>query len=79
MKQLEREMSTNMRNPGLAAVLSAVIPGLGQLYNGQILWAIFWFIVTPGLWIGTGGLLCWVCHVISAAQAYRYAKRHPVG
>jgi len=35
--------------------LSAVIPGLGQIYNGQILWAIVWFIVTPGLWIGTGG------------------------
>ena len=63
------------KNPGLAAVLSAVIPGLGQLYNGQILWAIFWFIVTPGLWIGSGGFLGWICHVISAVQAYRTAAR----
>jgi TM2 domain-containing membrane protein YozV len=67
-----------MRNPGTAAVLSALIPGVGQLYNGQILWAIFWFIITPGLWIGTGGLLGWICHVISAYTAYSYAQRHPM-
>lgn len=54
-----------------------MLPGLGQIYNGQIWRAVFWFIVTPGLWIGTGGLLGWVCHVISATGAYRYAKRHP--
>jgi len=45
-----------VRDPGTAAVLSAVIPGLGQIYNGQILWAVVWFIIAPGLWIGTGGL-----------------------
>ncbi len=66
-----------MRNPGIAAVLSAVLPGLGQMYNGQILWAIVWFIITPGLWIGSGGLLGWVCHVGSAYCAYRYAQRYP--
>lgn len=66
-----------MRNPGLAAVLSAVLPGLGQIYNGQILWAIVWFIITPGLWIGSGGMLGWICHVIAAWTAYRYAKRNP--
>jgi len=49
-----------MRNPGTAAVLSALVPGLGQIYNGQIWWAIFWFIITPGLWIGTGGFLGWL-------------------
>jgi hypothetical protein len=26
-----------MRDPGLAAVLSAIIPGVGQFYNGSIL------------------------------------------
>jgi len=65
-----------MRNPGTAAVMSFLLPGLGQLYNGQILWAIVWFIITLGLWIGTGGLLGWVCHVISAYTAYKYAQRH---
>jgi TM2 domain-containing membrane protein YozV len=50
-----------MRDPGLAAVLSAIIPGVGQFYNGRILAGILWLIITPGLWIGTGGLLGWVC------------------
>lgn len=66
-----------MRNPGTAAVLSAVLPGLGQIYNGQILRAVLWFIITPGLWIGSGGLLGWVCHVWSAYSAYRYADLNP--
>jgi TM2 domain-containing membrane protein YozV len=64
-----------MSNQGTAAVLSAVLPGLGQIYNGRILWAIFWFIVTPGLWIGSGGLLGWVCHILAAWQAYSYGGR----
>ena len=64
-----------MKNPGTAAVLSAVIPGLGQFYNGDFLRGIFWLIVTPGMWIGTGGLLGWVCHVIAAITAYRRAGR----
>jgi TM2 domain-containing membrane protein YozV len=65
-----------MRNPGTAAIMSFLLPGLGQLYNGQILWAIVGVIITPGLWSGTGGLLGWVCHVISAYTAYNYAQRH---
>jgi TM2 domain-containing membrane protein YozV len=66
-----------MKNPGTAGVLSFLLPGLGQLYNGQIWWAIFWFIITPGFWIGTGGCLGWVCHVLAAWQAYADAKRIP--
>ena len=63
-----------MRHPGTAAVLSAVIPGIGQFYNGDFLRGIFWLIVTPGLWIGTGGTLGWVCHVIAALTAHRRAR-----
>ena len=66
-----------MRNPGTAAVLSLIVPGIGQIYNGRILWAIFWLIITPGFWIGTGGLLGWVCHLLAAYQAYRYAQANP--
>ena len=63
-----------MRNPGTAAVLSAVIPGIGQFYNGDFLRGIFWLIVTPGMWIGTGGLLGWVCHVLAAMTAHYRAN-----
>ncbi len=66
-----------MRDPGTAAILSFFLPGLGQLYNGKILRAIFWFIITPGFWIGSGGLLGWVCHLIAARTAYTYAKAYP--
>lgn len=51
-------------------MLSLLIPGVGQIYNGDILRGLFWLIVTPGLWIGTGGLLGWVCHVVAAATAF---------
>jgi len=62
------------KSAGTAAVLSLVIPGVGQFYNGDFLRGLFWLIVTPGLWIGTGGLLGWVCHVIASMTAYRRAN-----
>ena len=67
--------SASQPQPGTAAVLSFFVPGVGQFYNGKFLRGVFWLIVTPGLWIGTGGLLGWVCHLISAYTAYSYAKR----
>jgi TM2 domain-containing membrane protein YozV len=62
------------KNAGTAAVLSLIIPGVGQFYNGDFLRGLFWLIVTPGLWIGTGGTLGWVCHVIASITAYRRAN-----
>jgi TM2 domain-containing membrane protein YozV len=67
----------SMSKPGNAAVLSFLIPGVGQIYNGKFLRAIFWLIITPGLWIGSGGTLGWICHVVSAYTAYNYAKHRP--
>ena len=67
-----------MRNSALAAVLSLIIPGVGQFYNGHILAGLLWLILTPGLWIGTGGTLGWVLHIISAYTAYSYARDNPV-
>lgn len=66
-----------MRDPGLAAVLSFLVPGIGQLYNGTFWRGVFWLVVTPGMWIGTGGLLGWVCHLASAYTAHGYAARRP--
>ena len=65
----------DVKNPGLAAVLSALIPGIGQFYNGDFLRGIFWLIVTPGLWIGSGGTLGWICHVIAAFTAHSRARK----
>ena len=62
-----------MKNPTLATVLSLLIPGIGQIYNRDWLRGIFWLIVTPGMWIGTGGWLGWICHLIAAYTAYRRA------
>jgi TM2 domain-containing membrane protein YozV len=45
--------TTVPRNPSLAAVMSLVVPGVGQIYNGDFLRGIFWLIVTPGMWIGS--------------------------
>jgi TM2 domain-containing membrane protein YozV len=62
------------RDPGIAAVLSLLAPGLGQFYAGAWPWGIFWLIVTPGFWIGTGGLFGWVAHVLSAIQAHNQVR-----
>ena len=67
--------SDGKHNPGTAAVLSVVIPGVGQIYNGDFLRGIFWLIITPGFWIGTGGLFGWVCHLIASYTAYQRAVR----
>ncbi|MEW6262922.1 MAG: hypothetical protein AB1641_07570 [Thermodesulfobacteriota bacterium] len=63
-----------MSRPGWAAVLSLIIPGVGQFYNGHFLRGLFWLIVTPGLWIGTGGMLGWICHIVAAITAYKKAQ-----
>lgn len=66
--------TTEIRHPGLAAVLSLIIPGVGQIYNGDFLRGVFWLVVTPGLWIGTGGFFGWPFHLISAYTAHQRAK-----
>ena len=64
-----------VKNPLTAAVLSFLVPGVGQWYNGKFLRGLFWLLVTPGLWLGTGGTLGWICHIVSAVTAYSYANR----
>lgn len=61
------------KNPTIATVLSLLIPGIGQFYNGDLLRGLFWLIFTPGFWIGTGGTLGWIFHFASAYTAYHRA------
>jgi hypothetical protein len=70
-----RAHGAGMSKPGVAGVLSFVIPGVGQLYNGAFWRAIFWLVITPGFYVGSGGWLGWICHLASAYTAYRYAQR----
>src|SRR5687767_7955935 len=67
-----------MREPLLAGILSLLIPGLGQIYNGRIIIGIIWLILTGFSWIGSAGLFGWVIHLISAWCAYSYARDFPV-
>ena len=66
--------ATRVSKPGTAAVLSLLIPGLGQIYNRDYLRGIFWLIVTPGFWIGSAGLFAWPFHLISSYTAYQRAR-----
>jgi len=66
-----------MRNPWIAAVLSLLIPGLGQIYNGRIIIGIIWLLVTGVSWVGSIGFFGWVIHLIAAWCAYSYAKDNP--
>ena len=59
---------------GTSAVLSFFIPGVGQIYNGAFLRGVFWLVLTPGFWIGSGGTLGWICHIAAAYTAYSYAR-----
>ncbi|HKC63144.1 MAG TPA: hypothetical protein VKB86_05875 [Pyrinomonadaceae bacterium] len=67
-----------MRDPFIAGLLSLLVPGLGQIYNGRIIIGLIWLIVTGASWIGTAGTLGWIVHIISAYCAYSYARDHRV-
>ena len=62
-------------HPGIAATMSLLLPGMGQIYNGTFWRAIFRFLLPPGLWIGSGGTLGWICHIIAAYTAHNYAQK----
>jgi serine/threonine protein kinase len=59
--------------PGTAAVLSLILPGLGQVYNGDYLRGIVWLLITLAL--GSAGVFPSPLHVIAAFTAYRRARR----
>jgi TM2 domain-containing membrane protein YozV len=67
--------TTQTYSPGTAAVLSLIVPGVGQIYNGDFLRGIFWLIITPGFWLWTAGLFGWPFHLAAAFTAHLRAKR----
>ena len=75
--------TSDIKNPVLAAVLSLIIPGLGQSYNGNalkgigiflgliILWIINLLMYSEALFIGIIGIL--ILWIIGVYDAYRDA------
>jgi hypothetical protein len=63
-----------MSNAGVAAVLSLVVPGVGQIYNGDFIRGAFWLVATPGVWFSGAGIVGSACHLVSAYTAYHRAK-----
>lgn len=61
-------------HPGVAAVLSVLVPGLGQVYNGRLIRGALWFLVTSfGYWaILVPGFLL---HALAVYCAYDGARR----
>jgi TM2 domain-containing membrane protein YozV len=60
-------------SPGLAAVLSVLIPGLGQVYNGKLIAGAIWFLATS---LGYSAIILpgFVIHAASVWCAYRGAQ-----
>lgn len=56
----------------LAALCSFFIPGLGQLLQGRVIAAVFYFIFAVILWFF---LLGWVIHLISIIDAALYSPK----
>lgn len=58
------------KSPALAACLSLVVPGLGQLYLGQVFKAVWVFTGSAALCFGFG-----LCNLLAALDAHGVARR----
>ena len=71
--------STNLKEPFLAAILSFLIPGLGQIYNGEVEKGIGYFLVSfvCGLLIFVliGIILLPIWYIYVIYEAYMSAVR----
>ncbi len=63
----------NAPSPGIAAVLSVLIPGLGQVYAGRVIAGGIWFLATA---LGYSAVLVpgFLIHAFCVFSAYRSAK-----
>jgi TM2 domain-containing membrane protein YozV len=60
------------KSAGTALILSILIVGLGQLYNGQVGKGILMFVLCIALWFA---LLGWIINIWSWVDAYQTASR----
>ena len=65
-----KSLTQPQKNPGVAAVLSFFVPGLGQIYNGQIMIGIVLIPITIGLYFMVIGFFL---HMYLVYDAYSHA------
>ena len=73
--ELEPEVVVRrLPSPGVAAVLSVFVPGLGQVYEGRLLAGALWFLGT-GLAYSAVLLPGFLVHALCIWSAYRGCER----
>jgi TM2 domain-containing membrane protein YozV len=60
-------------SPGIAAVLSVLLPGLGQVYAGRLFAGAVWFLVTSFFYWAVL-LPGFIAHALCVWSAYQSAK-----
>ncbi|HNQ15179.1 MAG TPA: hypothetical protein PKM58_06425, partial [Pyrinomonadaceae bacterium] len=65
MRNSIAEVLETMREPWIAGLLSFLVPGVGQIYNGRIIVGIIWLVLTGVSWLGSAGTLGWLVHLIA--------------
>ena len=69
------ERRPRVPSPGLAAVLSVLLPGLGHVYSGRLLAGLLWFLGTGlGYALPLLHFVGFFVHVASVYYAYQAAK-----
>ena len=63
-------------HPGVAAVLSFVIPGLGQIYKGKILAGFVWMFAVIAAYLGTV-IVGFLLHIACIVHAYSGNQPRP--
>ncbi len=56
----------------IAGIASFLLPGLGQLVQGRIFAALFFFLLSGVIWLISFGTLGWIGHLIAAINAALY-------
>ena len=69
---IERHVVQAKKDPVIAALLSCLIVGLGQIYNGQAVKGILMFVACVFLW---AVLLGWIVNIVAIVDAYASAKK----
>ena len=64
------------RSPFLAFVMSLIVAGLGQVYNGSIVKAVLFFLAATLTWCA---LLGWIVHIAAAIEAAHSASKRNRG